>query len=651
MADTCFNKKNENRVRGHSIELLVEDPPSLDYVHDLEAELASAKRKAALILEEVEKYEDDWYARHAKDSRYSPTAKAGPRKPSPPPLASMTKPLSDGQLVQDAGRKIIDQLVDLFQRDLRQRIVSSEISSALENEQQKYRSRTAFQAGSTLKASPAHTIGTLTLPGPSTAEKLLPAGEDHASRLPHFSKQSMSRSSAAPTPVSTMPNVPLSVSLQQRPDYKPTPPANDDDDDLSSLSSVSTVSSIGPKIVRADPPKILRAHTPMSEDDEKPVKKSLKKPPQRHKRAVLPRKPKKKLEITFTSSEDEVDIKDDNQAKSPSPQAKVAENADIYAGTESIVKVDEDEHVLADSRTDPLNAIEMVHLKPDEAHLEPPIAEVRLSVEPPEAAVAMPTPVSLDISVGPVLKRELSLEPASPDSHMKARPTKRAKVEGRRAKRIANLAAARARSKTTRGVARPPTPDPIALGLAEDDEDLFYLRLVLVKHKAGKGSVPIMLPEEEEGTVDVKHGSGCARTEGYYKIPQVEKLSYLAARNQAQVDTAGTTSSMAISRLARANARQLVSGLDKHKKATASDADVLQFNQLRTRKKQLRFSRSPIHDWGLYAVEYIPAGEMVIEYVGESIRAQVADKREKYYERQGIGSSYLLCVPLSPLPQ
>lgn len=58
----------------------------------------------------------------------------------------------------------------------------------------------------------------------------------------------------------------------------------------------------------------------------------------------------------------------------------------------------------------------------------------------------------------------------------------------------------------------------------------------------------------------------------------------------------------------------------------------------------MRFARSPIHDWGLYAMEKISRGEMVIEYVGEVIRAQVADKREKAYERQGIGSSYLFRI-------
>jgi SET domain-containing protein len=43
-------------------------------------------------------------------------------------------------------------------------------------------------------------------------------------------------------------------------------------------------------------------------------------------------------------------------------------------------------------------------------------------------------------------------------------------------------------------------------------------------------------------------------------------------------------------------------------------------------------------------MERISRGEMVIEYVGEVIRAQVADKREKTYERQGIGSSYLFRI-------
>lgn len=47
------------------------------------------------------------------------------------------------------------------------------------------------------------------------------------------------------------------------------------------------------------------------------------------------------------------------------------------------------------------------------------------------------------------------------------------------------------------------------------------------------------------------------------------------------------------------------------------------------RAKNLRFSRSKIHQWGLFACESIASGEAVIEYVGEKIRPSVADHREK----------------------
>lgn len=46
-----------------------------------------------------------------------------------------------------------------------------------------------------------------------------------------------------------------------------------------------------------------------------------------------------------------------------------------------------------------------------------------------------------------------------------------------------------------------------------------------------------------------------------------------------------------------------------------SHISLLQF-----RKKKIRFSRSHIHDWGLFAMEPIAADEMVIEYVGQIIR-------------------------------
>ena len=58
----------------------------------------------------------------------------------------------------------------------------------------------------------------------------------------------------------------------------------------------------------------------------------------------------------------------------------------------------------------------------------------------------------------------------------------------------------------------------------------------------------------------------------------------------------------------------------------------------------MKFARSAIHDWGLFALEPIAPDDMVIEYVGSVVRSIVADKKEKEYESVGIGSSYMFRV-------
>lgn len=73
----------------------------------------------------------------------------------------------------------------------------------------------------------------------------------------------------------------------------------------------------------------------------------------------------------------------------------------------------------------------------------------------------------------------------------------------------------------------------------------------------------------------------------------------------------------------------MAAGLESHKKAltsagTGDSGDVLKFNQLKGRKKRLKFDRSGIHEWGLFAVERIDANDMVIEYIGEIIRQKVS---------------------------
>ena len=194
-------------------------------------------------------------------------------------------------------------------------------------------------------------------------------------------------------------------------------------------------------------------------------------------------------------------------------------------------------------------------------------------------------------------------------------------------------------------------PDLRSLRLVHDDEDYYYLKMVFDKldeKRAANGILEVEesdfpkmdLDQEEEAEI---HDSGSARTEGFFKFHPLKKASHVPDRNKAD-DEAPTVPTFSSARENRADSRRLVAHLEQHKRESAFETDILKINQLRTRKKQLRFAKSPIHDWGLYAVEGIPRGDMIIEYVGEVIRQQVADEREKANERGGNFSTYLFRV-------
>ncbi|XP_068606492.1 LOW QUALITY PROTEIN: histone-lysine N-methyltransferase SETD1A [Brachionichthys hirsutus] len=142
-----------------------------------------------------------------------------------------------------------------------------------------------------------------------------------------------------------------------------------------------------------------------------------------------------------------------------------------------------------------------------------------------------------------------------------------------------------------------------------------------------------------------EHVTGCARSEGYYAISRKEKDVYLdldlpeqVIREVENVDTSGANRLLSER---RSEQRRLLTVIGT---TAVMDSDLLKLNQLKFRKKKLRFGRSRIHEWGLFAMEPIAADEMVIEYVGQNIRQMVADNREKRYAQQGIGSSYLFRV-------
>ncbi|KAK0636293.1 hypothetical protein B0T17DRAFT_518705 [Bombardia bombarda] len=167
----------------------------------------------------------------------------------------------------------------------------------------------------------------------------------------------------------------------------------------------------------------------------------------------------------------------------------------------------------------------------------------------------------------------------------------------------------------------------------------------------------------------VPNPTGCARTEGVKKILNSEKSKYLPhhikvqkAREERQAnagkngkDTAAAAAeatrlaaealvAKGNSRANRVNNRRFVADLNDQRRTLGQDSDVLRFNQLKKRKKPVKFARSAIHNWGLYAMENIPKDDMIIEYVGEEVRQQVADLRESRYLKSGIGSSYLFRI-------
>ena len=191
----------------------------------------------------------------------------------------------------------------------------------------------------------------------------------------------------------------------------------------------------------------------------------------------------------------------------------------------------------------------------------------------------------------------------------------------------------------------------LATGVVEDEEDAYWLgQAIAASHEGLAPDLSDVESEAEETKTKedhpLHHTSGSWRAEGVKKVPQIAKPQYLPERNRAVVSKDDATA-LTSGRTARVTGRRLAHDMETTRKTASSataESDMFAFNQLRIRKKQLRFSRSPIEGYGLYAMETIHPGEMVCEYVGEICRSAVADIREQRYLKQGIGSSYLFRI-------
>jgi histone-lysine N-methyltransferase SETD1 len=224
--------------------------------------------------------------------------------------------------------------------------------------------------------------------------------------------------------------------------------------------------------------------------------------------------------------------------------------------------------------------------------------------------------------------------------------------------------------------------------MLKDDEDLRHLKAAMesvtgakigdaqswawkqksIKHLNRPGEEGVSRTETKIDGYYVPNATGSARTEGVKKIRESEKSKYLPHRIRVQKEreerqrrakqeersvisvegfkftTGSNKTSTANSRANRANNRRMVNDINISKNMSGAEGDALRFNQLKKRKKLVKFDRSAIHNWGLYAQEPIAVNDMIIEYVGEKVRQRVADLREAKYDMQGVGSSYLFRI-------
>ncbi|CAD5214041.1 unnamed protein product [Bursaphelenchus okinawaensis] len=128
----------------------------------------------------------------------------------------------------------------------------------------------------------------------------------------------------------------------------------------------------------------------------------------------------------------------------------------------------------------------------------------------------------------------------------------------------------------------------------------------------------------------------CARIRAY--VRGQAKKHVLPAREQGALEITERDERAARNRQERSRELKL---LQRGLYSSIGDRSLVRSNNMFFRHKQLKFARSRIHGWGLFAVEDVQPHELIIEYVGEMVRSTVADAREVGYTKRGIGSSYL----------
>ena len=105
--------------------------------------------------------------------------------------------------------------------------------------------------------------------------------------------------------------------------------------------------------------------------------------------------------------------------------------------------------------------------------------------------------------------------------------------------------------------------------------------------------------------------------------------------DDADASTAVVEKKEGNSRAARASQRRMLKSYDGFGVDTLSG---------KNKEQSIRFGRSSIHAWGVFADEKISKGDMIVEYRGVLISNRVCEKREKEYVKTKVGSDYMFRI-------
>ncbi|XP_052172475.1 histone-lysine N-methyltransferase ATX2 isoform X2 [Diospyros lotus] len=206
--------------------------------------------------------------------------------------------------------------------------------------------------------------------------------------------------------------------------------------------------------------------------------------------------------------------------------------------------------------------------------------------------------------------------------------------------------------------------DKLHLISMDEDEDEQCIRLLSFCKKHRPPSIArltgddriVPMPPEHSDYCPPLNPSGCARTEPYNyfgrrgrKEPEalaaaslkrlfVENIPYLVRGHCQHAALGNTFSTHALAgykfylNLQKLNASQLDAP-----KSIFSMAEKYKYMK-DTFRKRLTFGKSGIHGFGIFARQAHSAGDMVIEYTGELVRAPVADRREHLIYNSLVGA-------------